>query len=87
MTNSLINNTTCIEDDICNYLIQYLDILSNKFGITYGQLNIYLFCVYIPIMLILFMILSIKQNKKIAKILILINVILVIYLFINLPLI
>ena len=42
MINSLIAKVTCTEDEICNYCIEVLEVMSKNLGITYGQLNVYL---------------------------------------------
>ena len=94
MIDSLINNASCIEDKICNYCIEALKIISDNIGITYGQLNVYLFLVYIPLLILIFMILSVVNYKykyklifRITKLLIWINIILFIVFVINFPLI
>lgn len=89
MIDSLINNTTCIEDEICNYCIEALKIMSDELGISYGQLNVYLFMVYIPIMMAMFMFLSVykKRLKYLSYSLIIINLLFFIYFILNVPLI
>ena len=94
MINSLIARTTCTEDRICNYCIEALEIMSKNLGITYGQLNVYLFMVYIPILIGVFMFLSIynykhktKWNLYLTKGLIIINILFFLYFIGSIPLI
>lgn len=94
MINSLIAKVTCTEDEICNYCIEVLEVMSKNLGITYGQLNVYLFMVYIPLIIVAFMFLSIynykhktKWNLYLTKGLIIFNILLFLFFVGNIPLI
>ena len=94
MINSLIAKVTCTEDKICNYCIQILEVMSKDLGITYGQLNVYLFMVYMPLIIVAFMFLSIynykhktKWNLYLTKGLIIFNILLFLFFVGNIPLI
>ena len=51
-TNSLISNVQNQFDVICNDCIELLDIYSSWIFLTYGELNVLLFCIIIPYFLI-----------------------------------
>ena len=94
MISSIITSTTCKEDEICNYCIKALEIMSENMGITYGQLNVYLFIIYLPLTLIVFMFLSVYNykhktiwNKKLTYFLIVFNILFGIYFLGSIPLI
>ncbi len=94
MTDSLISKVSCVEDEICNYCIEVLKVMSENLGITYGQLNVYLFMVYIPLTMLAFMVLSVVNYKWtsdlsiwLTKFLILLNVFLLVFFVVNMPLI
>ncbi|MEY8687924.1 hypothetical protein AB9N12_18020 [Bacteroides sp. AN502(2024)] len=69
--NSLIQNVQNNCDAITNFGIEFLSHVSRTTGISYGELNVYLFLVIYPLVLILFILASLTNKKKFKRILIL----------------
>ena len=69
---SLINNVQNNCDIITNSCIKLLSLLSKYLGISYGELNVYIFLIIIPIIIIFFITTTLislhVQNKRILKI-------------------
>ncbi len=68
--NSLIQDIQNSCDTLTNFCIGLLTHICHATGISYGELNVFLFLVIYPILLILFILASIVDNKKIKRILI-----------------
>lgn len=51
----MIENITNNYDSACNFCIQLLEELSKTYGISYGELNIWLFVIIQPALILLFL--------------------------------
>lgn len=63
-----IGNVTNSFDQLCNFCIEFLEGLSQDLGVSYGELNVWLFVIIQPATILLFMtttvILSIMLYRK-----------------------
>lgn len=63
-----IGNVTNSFDQLCNFCIEFLEGLSKELGVSYGELNVWLFVIIQPAAILIFMtatvVLSIMLYKK-----------------------
>lgn len=90
-TDSLIANVSNSYDFLTNESIQLLSTMSKCLGISYGELNVYIFIIWMPLLIIYFITTTLicmnTSNKNIIKYVkhltycfIFINVLLIIYI-------
>lgn len=81
MTNKIINITNNF-DSVCNYCIDLLEEVSSTVGMSYGELNVWLFVIIQPALIILFITttvtLAILLYRKIRSTIALVAVILLV---------
>ena len=58
MLNSLIKNPDNFCDELCNDCIILLSEVANTLGISYGELNVYLFVIGMPALIVWFIVSS-----------------------------
>ena len=92
MLDSLISNPSNASDEFCNLCIYFLSQASKFLGISYGELNVFLFVILLPSLVLYYAILSWIGLKKLKyKIIFILSPIIIllaigIYIFINTPL-
>lgn len=63
-----IGNVTNSFDQLCNFCIEFLEETSKEFGVSYGELNVWLFVIIQPATILIFMtatvVLSIMLYRK-----------------------
>lgn len=67
MTSSPIANVQNHFDSICNYCIEFLELYATGNNMTYGELNVILFCIIIPFFLIGYFVTMCLQKTSFKK--------------------
>lgn len=63
----MIENITNNYDSACNFCIQLLEELSKTYGVSYGELNVWLFVIIQPALILLFLTTTIVLTVRLYR--------------------